>query len=285
MSMISRTISFTALAGTLASVATSASLALGSPPAQAQSSAVKPAQLCMTDLTAFDSRLQQDGYWLHGSGYGYGYPMYGYGYAYGGERMSAASTPKGTGYWRARPGYEVRTLLASANILAQRGDQATCESLLGSARDIYTRYEADLRSGKVPRVDVSAWRRQQIATAVAVTGADLNFRSDQLVGAGVVNPQGDDLGSVDDIVMDPQSGKIAYLVIARGGIFGFGKKYVPVPWDDFKVAPGNKLFVLASSKAGMDAAPQVKEDQNFQGSDFAAEALKLNAYWVAHLAP
>ena len=134
-------------------------------------------------------------------------------------------------------------------------------------------------------MDVSAWRRQQIDTAVAVSGADLNFRSDQLVGAEVVNPQGVDLGSIDDIVMDPQNGKIAYLVIARGGIFGFGKKYVPVPWQDFKAAPGNKLLVLASTKANMDGAPQVKEDQSFQGGAFAAEALKLNAYWVAHLTP
>jgi sporulation protein YlmC with PRC-barrel domain len=268
-----------------ATVAAIASLAFGSPAALAQSTATKPAQQCMTDLTAFDSQLQKDGYWLHGSGYGYGYPMYGYGYAYGGERLPPSSSPQATGYWRARPGYEVRTLLASANILAQRGDQQACESLLGSARDIYTSYAADLRLGKVPRVDVSDWRRQQIATAVPVTAADLTFRSDQLVGAGVVNLQGDNLGSVDDIVMDPQNGKIAYLVIARGGIFGFGKKYVPVPWEDFKAAPGNKLLVLASSKASMDGAPQVKEDQNFQQGDFAVEAQKLNAYWAAHRVP
>jgi sporulation protein YlmC with PRC-barrel domain len=268
----------------LATLAALAGLACGGPAALGQPAAPRPAQQCMSDLTAFDGRLQKDGYWLHGSGYGYGYPMVGYGYAYGGERLSAATTPQGTGYWRARPGYEVRTLLASANIVAQRGDQAACESLLASARDIYTSYAADLRSGKVPRVDVSAWRRQQIASAVAVTAADMNFRSDQLVGAGVVNPQGDDLGSVDDIVMDPQNGKIAYLVIARGGLFGFGRKYVPVPWEDFKAAPGNKLLVLASTRADMDGAPQVKEDQSFQAADFSAEAQKLNAYWVAHLA-
>ena len=132
---------------------------------------------------------------------------------------------------------------------------------------------------------MSAWRRQQIAAAVAVTGSDITFRSDQLVGAGVVNPQGDDLGSVDDIVVSPQTGKIAYLVISRGGIFGFGEKYVPVPWDSFKVTAGNKLMVLASTKATMDAAPQVKEDQNLQKADFAAESVKVNAYWAAHLAP
>ncbi len=80
------------------------------------------------------------------------------------------------------------------------------------------------------------------------------------------------------------TGRISYLVVARGGLFGFGKKYVPVPWEDFKAAPGHKLLVLASTKAGMDGAPRVKGNENFQHDEFAAESQKVDAYWVAHLA-
>jgi sporulation protein YlmC with PRC-barrel domain len=111
------------------------------------------------------------------------------------------------------------------------------------------------------------------------------YRSDQLVGAAVVNPRGDELGSVDDIVMSPETGAIAYLVVARGGIFGFDRKYLPVPWEDFKIATSNKLLVLDTATATMEAAPHVKEDQNFQHGDFAAESHKVDAYWSAHLAP
>jgi len=271
----------------LAVLAALSFLAVGFVGAQAATTASKPAEKCLGDLTAFDSTLQKDGYWFHGAGYGYGYPLYGYGYALGAEHspmpVQTSATATATRYSRARPGYEIRTLLASANILAQRGDQQGCESLLSQTRDIYTSYAAQLRSDRVAHVDSPGWRREQIASAVPVASSDVAYRSDELVGAGVVNPAGDNLGSIDDIVMSPQTGKIAYLVIGRGGIFGIGEKYVPIPWADFKAAPGAELLVLDTAKANLDTAPQVKENQAFSPADFATQSQKVDDYWMAHL--
>jgi sporulation protein YlmC with PRC-barrel domain len=273
------------LARRLAALTTLSCLALVCTGAQAAAATAKPAQKCLADLSAFDATLQKDGYWFHGGGYGYGYPMYGYGYGYGmGAAIPPVSSQATAGqYSRARPGYEIRTLLASANILAQRGDESGCESLLGQTRDTYASYAGELRRDRVAHVDSPGWRRQQIASAVPVAGSVVAYRSDELVGAGVVNPAGDNLGSVDDIVMSPQTGKIAYLVIGRGGLFGIGEKYVPVPWGDFKAAPGGSLLVLDSVKASLDTAPQVKENQAFSPADFAAQSTKVDDYWTAHL--
>jgi len=243
-------------------------------------SSSKPAETCLGDLRAFDTQMEKEGYWLGGSGYAYGYPLGGYGYdgywgdsgfghGYGGH--STAS------YWgHARPGYDVRALIVAANILAQRGQQQPCEDLLAETRDIYKLYMADMRSGGMPMADMPGWRKQQIAAAVPVTSKNTSFRSGELVGAAVRSPQNEALGSVEDLVMSPQTGKIAYLVIARGGIFGIGEKYVPVPWEDFKVAPNANMLVLDSNKGAMDKAPQVNKDQF---ATLGRQNEKVDGYW------
>jgi sporulation protein YlmC with PRC-barrel domain len=243
---------------------------------------IKPAELCLTDIRAFSEQMQKDGYWLGGSAYGYGYPLDGYGYGYG---YPMGGYPPGTTnmYQNARSGYEVRNLMASANILGQEGQQQTCEAVLATTRDVYKRYAADLHGRGVSMPGGPDWQRQQIAAAVPVTDKTMAVRSDQLLDTDVRNPQDQGLGSVHDLIMDPKTGKIAYLIVARGGLFGFDRKYVPVPWNDFKMTQNASLLVLDATKAAMDGAPEVTDDQFATTGHFDQESQKVDAYWKTHL--
>ena len=264
-------------------------------PAPANGASVAATQTtdkCLSDLSVFDQQMEKDGYWLGASGYGYGYPMGGYGYGYAmGANPAGGVIPAGAAnsagipgrYQDARPGYEVRTLVASANILARHGEDQACEQVLATTRDIYKLYVADMRSGKYLRANVPNWRQQQIAAAQPVTSTTTSFRSDELLGTDVRDTKDQALGSVDDLVMSPQSGKIAYLVIARGGLFGFDQKYVAVPWDDFKITPNSNVLVLDTTKAALDAAPQASHDQFATPGNFDQESKTVDAYWKAHV--
>ena len=68
-------------------------------------------------------------------------------------------------YHNARAGYEVRNLLASANILGQEGQQQTCETVLATTRGMYKRDAADLHSRGMSSTDGPVGQRQQIEAA------------------------------------------------------------------------------------------------------------------------
>ncbi len=243
--------------------------------------AIQPAQACLADVRSFSGKMGNDGYWLGESDYGYGYPMGGYGYGYG---YPMGAYPASAGYGSARPGYEVHTLIASANILAQHGQQQACEDILATTRTIYQRYATEMHSRGIAMGDGPNWQQQQVAAALPVTGANAAFRSDQLLDTEVYNPQNESLGTVHDIVMSPKDGKIAYLVIARGGLFGIDEKFVPVPWDDFKATANATVLVLNTTKAVLQAAPQVSDDAFSARGQFDQESQKVDAYWKLQLA-
>jgi sporulation protein YlmC with PRC-barrel domain len=154
--------------------------------------------------------------------------------------------------------------------------------VLSATRDAYATYVSALREGQIPPADIPTWRRQQIETAVPVTAEGVVFRSDQIIGSSIVNGKDESLGSVEDIVMSPTTGKIAYLVVGHGGFWGIDEKYAPVPWTDFKSAMGNGLLVLAVTKSALEAAPQVSGNGSDGSAAFAAESRKVDAYWAAH---
>ena len=196
--------------------------------------------------------MAKDGYWVAGEGYGLGYPMGAAGFECTAGMMSKSGIQArpafaGPGDYNGRPGYEVRVLMASANILARHGQQQPCEDMLAATRGLYKSLSVRHAKGWRPPVDMPEWRQRQIAAAVPVTGSTVAFRSDELLGAEVRSPDGVALGSVDDLAMNPETGKLGYLVIARGGFFGFDETRIAIPWDDFKAAPNAR-----SLRAGHD---------------------------------
>jgi sporulation protein YlmC with PRC-barrel domain len=60
-------------------------------------------------------------------------------------------------------------------------------------------------------------------------------RASKLIGMNIQNPQGKELGEVEDIVLDLGSGKVRYAAVTYGGFLGLGDKLFAVPFEAFQV--------------------------------------------------
>ena len=119
--------------------------------AESTMAASKSADVCRNDLKAFNSQMEKDGYWYPAEGNGFGYPMGAAGSECTGNPAYKGALPlAGTGDYDARPGYEVRILIASANILARQGQQQPCEDVLTVTRGLYKRYLSEIKHEGLP---------------------------------------------------------------------------------------------------------------------------------------
>lgn len=81
-----------------------------------------------------------------------------------------------------------------------------------------------------------------------------------LAGDKVVNAEGEELGKITDIMLDVPSGKIAYAVLAFGGVLGIGDKLFAVPWQALTLDSENKDFILDVDKNRLESAPGFDKD-------------------------
>jgi sporulation protein YlmC with PRC-barrel domain len=84
--------------------------------------------------------------------------------------------------------------------------------------------------------------------------------ADTLAGDPVRNQAGENLGKVDEIMIDIPSGKVAYAVISFGGILGMGNRLFAVPWSALRVDEDEKCFILNASKSTLENAPGFDPD-------------------------
>jgi sporulation protein YlmC with PRC-barrel domain len=81
-----------------------------------------------------------------------------------------------------------------------------------------------------------------------------------LAGDSVRNSAGDDLGKVDEIMIDIPSGKVAYAVLSFGGVLRMGNKLFAVPWSALRVDEDEKCFILDVDKRTLESAPGFDKD-------------------------
>ncbi len=89
-------------------------------------------------------------------------------------------------------------------------------------------------------------------------------RASKLIGMEVENPSGKELGSVNDLVIDINTGNVRYAALSYGGFMGLGDKLFAVPWDAFDYQYNRNdeshNLVLAINTTTLKQAPGFEED-------------------------
>jgi sporulation protein YlmC with PRC-barrel domain len=74
-------------------------------------------------------------------------------------------------------------------------------------------------------------------------------------GASVYGAAGDNLGSIDDIVIDRKTGNVAYAVMSSRGFLGIGARHHALPWSMLKYDVNLGGYVVPLECAQLRIAP------------------------------
>lgn len=71
----------------------------------------------------------------------------------------------------------------------------------------------------------------------------------------VVNTKGSKLGHIYELILDVPEGKIAFVIISFGGIYGFGKRLSAIPWRLLRYNDSYNRYTLKIESNALYTAP------------------------------
>jgi sporulation protein YlmC with PRC-barrel domain len=112
----------------------------------------------------------------------------------------------------------------------------------------------------------AAWAQQQSAsnapppertaeTTLAEWLGDKDARISELIGSRVMDPSGEDLGEVEDLLATAGREQNPVVVLSIGGVLDVGDKWYSASLAQLRLAPDGERLVLDKSKAEVEAAP------------------------------
>lgn len=76
-----------------------------------------------------------------------------------------------------------------------------------------------------------------------------------VVGSKVENLQEEHLGTIETLMIDKQSGAVAYVVLNFGGFMNVGNKLFALPWKILSYNPKSRKLLLPMSKKELEESP------------------------------
>lgn len=88
----------------------------------------------------------------------------------------------------------------------------------------------------------------------------MHLSASSLNGTDVKNAQGEDLGKVEDLMIDVATGVVEYAVLSFGGFLGIGTKLFAVPLQALRVNTKDENLILDETEERLKNAPGFEKD-------------------------
>lgn len=76
-----------------------------------------------------------------------------------------------------------------------------------------------------------------------------------IIGDKIKDKDGKEVGKIEEIVFDLVSGELLYVVLAVGGFWGIGDKFLAIPLETLSLDSSNKEFSLNARKKDVKKFP------------------------------
>jgi hypothetical protein len=93
--------------------------------------------------------------------------------------------------------------------------------------------------------------------------------SDKVEGTTVYGMDGNSIGSIQRVMIDKISGKVAYAVTSFGGFLGMGEDYYPLPWSLLTYNPTLDGYEVNIGEEQLKGAPKYNKYETWDWSDRA----------------
>jgi sporulation protein YlmC with PRC-barrel domain len=87
------------------------------------------------------------------------------------------------------------------------------------------------------------------------------IKSTDLVGRAVHDRKGGKLATIREVFIDKLTGRVQFVILDTGGLFGGGGKFHPLPWRLLHFDPAADLYATAVTKDQLKQAPAYDRDQ------------------------
>lgn len=133
---------------------------------------------------------------------------------------------------------------------------------------VCARAEENKLSGSESEVNDESKILEERKKVIEHDPASRMFRADKIIGDDILNSDGSEIGEIEDLIIDPESGRIVYAVISFGELFDFKSvKIFVIPWKALQYDKEKETLKIDITEQRLKKAPGFYKDYTADVND------------------